>query len=235
MVSEIQELSNLAKDYEGNAVFSEKIKHLENFYSGFYRVRGDGNCWYRSFLFALFDCVARRRDNALALRIENLVMESKDKLVAAGFPEFGLEDFWEILKDECAWLSANFDKVSTEQILAKFNDEDTSNYMVVYLRFLTSYFLTQNREEFIPFVIGLGYFSIEEFVRKEVEPVGREADNIQCIALSKFFNISTRIQYLDNNPGPVEVIDFCSSGVVDDIPLIHLLYRPGHYDVLSSP
>jgi len=64
---------------------------------------------------------------------------------------------------------------------------------------------------------------------QEVEPMNKESDHIHIIALSSALNVGVRVRYMDRGDSS-EVIahDFpegCS-------PAIHLLYRPGHYDIL---
>jgi ubiquitin thioesterase protein OTUB1 len=67
-----------------------------------------------------------------------------------------------------------------------------------------------------------------EFCRSEVEPCGKEADQVQITALSEALEVGVRIAYLDRsdlgdgNAG--EVINWVESGSSDDRPLT-LLYR----------
>jgi len=43
-------------------VFVQKIRSLESTYGAIRRARGDGNCFFRSFIFALFEHVLQHRD-----------------------------------------------------------------------------------------------------------------------------------------------------------------------------
>ena len=43
-------------------MFVQKIRSLEATYGAIRRARGDGNCFFRSFIFALFEHVLQHRD-----------------------------------------------------------------------------------------------------------------------------------------------------------------------------
>ncbi len=56
--------------------------------------------------------------------------------------------------------------------------------------------------------------------------MGKESDHIHVIALTAAIGVSVRILYMDRGQGAAH--DFPEGSD----PKIHLLYRPGHYDVL---
>lgn len=59
--------------------------------------------------------------------------------------------------------------------------------------------------------------------------MGHESDHIHVTALTLALGINVRIQYMDRGEGgKVNRHDFPE----DSVPDIHLLYRPGHYDIL---
>jgi ubiquitin thioesterase protein OTUB1 len=47
---------------EGSSVFREKIHSLENEYGSMRRTRGDGNCFFRSFMFAYMEQLVKKND-----------------------------------------------------------------------------------------------------------------------------------------------------------------------------
>ena len=64
----------------------------------------------------------------------------------------------------------------------------------------------------------------------EVEPMYHESDHIHIIAITKQTGIKVRIQYLDRGgDNEATAHDFPEE---TDCPDVHLLYRPGHYDIL---
>ncbi|KAH8028411.1 hypothetical protein HPB51_016524 [Rhipicephalus microplus] len=66
-------------------------------------------------------------------------------------------------------------------------------------------------------------------LRQEVEPMYKESDHIHVISLTRNLGVGVRIEYMDRNlSGKVNTHDFPE----DCEPRFHLLYRPGHYDIL---
>jgi len=66
---------------------------------------------------------------------------------------------------------------------------------------------------------------------QEVEPMFKESDHIHIIALSTALNVGVRVRYMDRGES--------SEAIAHDFPegspvCVHLLYRPGHYDILYS-
>ena len=67
---------------------------------------------------------------------------------------------------------------------------------------------------------------------QEVEPMNKESDHIHITALTSALSVSIRVQYMDRGEGgKVNYHDFPDTGRADE-PYLHLLYRPGHYDIL---
>jgi len=119
--------------------------------------------------------------------------------------------------------------ITVDELLNIFNGQN-SDYIVVYMKLLTSGHLQKNAEFFTSFVEGDR--SIKEFCHQEVEPMYKESDHIHIIALTSALNVGVRIQYMDRGDGgKVNNHDFPEG----TMPVkVHLLYRPGHYDILYS-
>lgn len=66
---------------------------------------------------------------------------------------------------------------------------------------------------------------------QEVEPMGKESDHIQIIALTAALGVPVRVEYMDRGEG-----DQCNHHHFpeDSNPVVTLLYRPGHYDILYT-
>ena len=65
---------------------------------------------------------------------------------------------------------------------------------------------------------------------QEVEPMAKESDQIHIIALTDALGVCVRVVYMDRGGNSsVNHHDFPEDG---DQPLVNLLYRPGHYDIL---
>lgn len=108
-----------------------------------------------------------------------------------------------------------------------FNEQGYSDYVVVYLRLITSGKLQEEADFYQNFIEG--NFTIEEFRHQEVEPMYKESDHIHIIALCTALNVGVRVEYMDRGEGGlVKAHDFPEG----TIPKVFLIYRPGHYDIL---
>ncbi|CAB4039536.1 ubiquitin thioesterase OTUB1-like, partial [Paramuricea clavata] len=81
----------------------------------------------------------------------NFAANSKDELVLLGFPAFTVEDFHDTFME---LIDRVGEKISVDELLAVFQDEGMCNYIVVYLRLLTSAQLQKKEEFFENFLEG---------------------------------------------------------------------------------
>jgi len=95
----------LAQEYENadRVGFALGVNWLSDNYSGIRRVCGDGNCFYRAFLFAYLEKLIRgnRSDNANyyqeeRVRMLSIISASKDFVVSQGYDEFVIETFHDV-------------------------------------------------------------------------------------------------------------------------------------------
>lgn len=100
--------SELAQEYANadRVGFSMGITWLGENYSGIRRVCGDGNCFYRSFLFAYLEILLRgnKSENAYfyqeeRVRMLSIITDSKDFVVSQGYDEFVIETFHDVSHD----------------------------------------------------------------------------------------------------------------------------------------
>jgi len=231
----IQELKN---DYQpDDDIYQSKIKNLERDYKYIRRTRPDGNCFFRAFGFAYFESLLscdNKDDQANKDELDNfitLMQESKQQLIELGLPSVTIEDFYETSLETL--LSIKNKEIETpEQLLERFCEQTTSDYIVVYFRLITSGYLQKNSDKFSNFIVGTS--SIVDFCKTEVEPMYRESDHIHVVAITSALQVKTRIIYMDrcsSADGSVNAHDFPDQEHPTKC-RIHLLYRPGHYDVL---
>lgn len=79
--------------------------------------------------------------------------------------------------------------------------------------------------------------SVEQFCRRFVEPMGEESDHVHIVALTDALHVPIRVVYLDRSQGEdgaANTHDFAPSEGGADVgpPAVHVLYRPGHYDII---
>lgn len=228
LVSDLQIVSTLNQEYNGDAIYTSKIEDLGDKYKFMRRTRPDGNCFFRAFAYAYLEYLITNKEDYLAFK--DLAQKSKDKLVQLGFPSFTLEDFHETFMEVIKRVDptdAAKDVDIKSELHSVFNEQGYSDYVVVYLRLITSGKLQEEADFYQNFIEG--NFTIEEFRHQEVEPMYKESDHIHIIALCTALNVGVRVEYMDRGEGgKVKAHDFPEG----TDPKVFLLYRPGHYDIL---
>ena len=66
---------------------------------------------------------------------------------------------------------------------------------------------------------------------QEVEPLGIDIDHVVITALSTGLETPVSVACLERRPGKAQIINFFDDSS-DDSSKIHLMFRPGHYDIL---
>ncbi|TFK96967.1 peptidase C65 Otubain-domain-containing protein [Pterulicium gracile] len=240
LVDTLVPMSVLREEYEnGSGLFLQQIDELvEKGFKSIHRTRGDGDCFYRSLAFAYVSQLLASPDQAMSIATSlSLIESTSDLLDMAGFQKMVYEDFMESLTDiikNVVGPDASGKKLDQETLLTKFQDAETSNYVVVYLRLLTSAQIRADPDTYSPFLFhpeaGVE-LEPREFCEAFVEATGREADHVQITALSRALQTNVKIAYLDGRSEKAEFVDF-TNAVEPEMAPIHLLYRPGHYDIL---
>lgn len=224
----LEEITSLDNEYTGDDVYQKKIKDLASKYKAMRRTRPDGNCFFRAFSYAFIENILPNKKEFDAF--ERLAQESKDNLVALGFPQFTVEDFHDTFMEAIQKIgAANTESVdkAKEELHKIFNEQGYSDYMVVYLRLLVSGQLQKESEFYQNFIEGDR--TVAEFCHQEVEPMYKESDHIHIIAICTALNVGVRVIYMDRGDGGQVIAHDFQEGAT---PSVHLLYRPGHYDIL---
>ncbi|CAA0816732.1 Ubiquitin thioesterase otubain-like [Striga hermonthica] len=249
-IGDKEPLSSLGAEYKsGNSVLLEKIKVLMEQYAAIRRTRRDGNCFFRSFMFAYLEHILESQDRAEVDRVTANVEECRKTLLGLGYAEFTFEDFFALFIEQLEIvLSGNEAFKSHEELLQRSRDQSVSDYVVMFFRFITSGEIRKRSEFYEPFIQGLTNASVEQFCKSSVEPMGEESDHVHITALSDALGVAIRVVYLDrscDDKGSVSVNhhDFVpanenKNNTTGDSqprkPFVCLLYRPGHYDILYS-
>ncbi|XP_036598699.1 ubiquitin thioesterase OTUB1-like [Trichosurus vulpecula] len=223
LVSERLELSVLYKEYaKDDTIYQQKVRDLHKKYSFIRKTRPDGNCFYRAFGFAQLEALLE--DSEELQRFKAVSARSKEDLVSQGFADFVIEDFHATFMDLIERVE---ERTSVDELLAAFNDQSTSDYLVVYLRLLTSGYLQRQNKFFEHFIEG-GQ-TVKEFCEQEVEPMCKESDHIHIMALAQALGVPIQVEYMDRGEGGTTNPHVFLEG---SEPKVYLLYRPGHYDIL---
>ncbi|VDP37100.1 unnamed protein product [Soboliphyme baturini] len=180
LVSEQQPLWSLVEEYcsEQAAVYRQKAVQLHQKYATIRRVRGDGNCFYRAFAFACLERIASEK--AKLDRFCLVTASWKERLIKLGFSAMTTEDFHDTFME----LLSEVDKGMTmEELIARFNVQCNSDYVVAFMRLVTAGYLLENSDSFQAFIDGDR--SLKDYCEQEVEPMGRKCDHVCIAALTK--------------------------------------------------
>jgi ubiquitin thioesterase protein OTUB1 len=223
-------IEELKTDYQpDDEIYQKKIQYLEKDYAFLRRTRPDGNCFFRAFGFAYFESLLNDDNQDELDKFIKFTKTSKDELINLGLPSVTIEDFFDVFLEVLMNIKEKQIE-NSEQLLERFCEQTISDYIVVYFRLITSGYLQQNEDKFANFLIGTS--SIVDFCKTEVEPMYRESDHIHVVAITSAIQVKIRIVYMDRADGSVNAHDFPEPQDHPTTSRVHLLYRPGHYDVL---
>ncbi|XP_026463200.1 ubiquitin thioesterase otubain-like [Ctenocephalides felis] len=225
LVGELEPITSLQNEYTSDEVYCLKIKDLSAKYKSVRRTRPDGNCFFRAFSYAYLERLITDKEKFANFVV--LAKQSKEKLVELGFPQFTLEDFHDTFMEVLRKLQTEEISESHSELHKLFNEQGYSDYVVVYLRLLTSGQLQEGAEFYQNFIDGDR--TIAEFCHQEVEPMYKESDHIHIIAICTALKSGVRVEYMDRGDGGQVIAHDFPDGIK---PSVHLLYRPGHYDIL---
>jgi ubiquitin thioesterase protein OTUB1 len=161
-----------------------------------------------------------------------------------GLKEWIFEDMREevlaLLKDISDTIHLGPQADATSLVLERFNDSDRSGPIIYYFRLLASAWLRSRAGEYQGFIPdGMG---VEEYCKDVLEPSNSEIEHLGMTflidVLLKPVGFAVEIVYLDRSEGNqvnthlIQDMDDAGNPTNPDGPLIYLLYRPGHYDIL---
>ncbi|KAJ3681295.1 hypothetical protein LUZ60_015784 [Juncus effusus] len=251
-VADKEPLSALAAEFQsGSPILQEKIKLLGEKYGALRRTRGDGNCFYRSFMFSYLEHILEKQDKREVERVMLNIEQCKKTLQSLGYIDFTFEDFFSIFIELLeSVLQGSETSIGHEELLEKARDQNVSDYVVMFFRFITSGEIQRRSDFFEPFIAGLSNNTVNQFCKTAVEPMGEESDHVHITALCDALGVAIRVVYLDRSScdsrsPSVNHHDFLPSNTDADAdagggseerreeePFVTLLYRPGHYDIL---
>lgn len=240
-VGNVEPLLSLQAEYANYDVFRAKLDVLHRTYPHFRRTRADGNCFFRGFLFAwlrhLLTCPRDEGARALAN-----VTEWGPLMEAEGINRIVFEDAHEHLISLVR--GATHGHISEANIVAEMRQEGTTQELVMLTRFITSCEIKRKADFYTPFIFGSHDHveSVEAFCNKSVMVMGEESDHIHIVALTTALQVPMAVIYLDGSlhmgiggdPSVPVTHEFIPEECPGQAPVVHLLYRPGHYDVLYA-
>ena len=233
LTSERLPLSSLESQYASSSseaggsnksYFREGLRALQaQHYTHVRTVRGDGNCYFRAFLYALLEHIILLQHNNNEATTSNTTEaqrlldyfqhQSWKDVLAAGYEEMALEVFYDAMVELLQSVVSppnNPTTTSMTDAAAKLHQElnaenSTSDYCTWYLRVVTATHLKKDPDRFLPFLLqqqqpGTEFLDMNQFCARCVEPMGQECEQLQVLALAEAVGVGVRIEYLDGRP-----------------------------------
>ncbi|CAM8978019.1 unnamed protein product [Rhodiola kirilowii] len=200
-VGDKEPLSALTAEYQsGSPILLEKIKVLSDQYGFIRRTRGDGNCFFRGFMFAYLEYLLVSQDQTEVDRVKGNVEQCKKTLQSLGYAEFTFEDFFSLFLEQLDGVfQGSKNSISDTELVQRCRDQSVSDYVVMFFRFITSGEIKSRSEFFEPFILGLSDSTVDQFCKASVEPMGEESDHVHITALSDALGVPIRVVYLDRS------------------------------------
>uniref|UniRef100_A0A3P8UGF8 ubiquitinyl hydrolase 1 n=1 Tax=Cynoglossus semilaevis TaxID=244447 RepID=A0A3P8UGF8_CYNSE len=203
-----------------STLFLHQTPDANSQFSSVRKVRGDGNCFYRGFCFALMESLLH---NSRGLqRFKDKIIESGKILCSAGFDEDAFIHHLNTVINVVEQCQASDQEDTLRQL---FNDSMTSDSVVQYLRLLTSAHLQNNATFFCNFVESP---NLRAYCRQEVETMAMECDHVDILALTEALDICIHIVSME---GDEEHLAHHTIPEGAD-PSLHLLFQTSHYNIL---
>ncbi|KAH8762103.1 peptidase C65 Otubain-domain-containing protein [Diaporthe sp. PMI_573] len=223
---------------KADPIYVDKTIALPQTYSHYRPVKGDGNCGWRAIGFCYFELLIQQGSKELVDGEHLRLTQLNNYLVNSGnydpdlFVDF-VEDTFELLKQ----ISDNIHDPDTAMAIltTKFNDMSSIN-ILFHLRLLAGAWLRGNRDQYAAWCEA----DPETYAQTVIEPAQREIEELGVVllveVLLKPVGFTLEIAYLDRSQGSQVNTHRFPDGDPNDLgAFIHLLYRPGHYDVLYKP
>jgi ubiquitin thioesterase protein OTUB1 len=243
LVGERQSSAAITTEYAAaDSVFQVKTAALPAKYAYFRTCRGDGHCGWRAIAFTYFEALLRA-GNVNKLDHEKGRLDSLGNMLAnIGYSRDIWIDFAEEafeLLDKLANSLRNMDGQAETILLRTFNDMNESMAIITYVKLLASAWVQTHAEDFMHFVDN---GDVKAYCSNYIEPTQCEADNVGIAALAEALikpaGLGLEVWYLDRSPGEEINRSFYAEPTdahhrpIAGAPMLRLLYRPGHYDIL---
>ncbi|KAI9640414.1 hypothetical protein NHQ30_011159 [Ciborinia camelliae] len=164
-------------------------------------------------------------------------------ITAGGFDSWLFEDMVDetttLLRDMADLMDTSI-PAAESLILDRFNNSEISNAIIYHFRLLASSWLKANPQNYQDFIPDGG--GVDQYRKDWLEPPNQEIDHLGMTllidVLLKPTGLAVEIVYLDRSEGTqvnshmFQAEDSNGQPTNPGGPIIYLLYRPGHYDIL---
>ena len=135
LISELLDIKILLKDYEENLEYANSVKIITEKYKYIRKVRRDGNCFYRAYIYRLFEYICMKNNNSLYNDMLKKIEGIKELTAKNGYEWILVEDFYNVFYGEfCSCFnSVNNNGVSVRDYMDNlFSDKDKGNYLLYF-------------------------------------------------------------------------------------------------------
>ncbi|KAM3296524.1 hypothetical protein ACQJBY_038716 [Aegilops geniculata] len=211
---------------------SDEANHLDA-YSECRSVIGDGECFYRSFIFSYLEQVIDRQDtneeNRLLQVVERMSMRHGNLQWNSEFCRSS-KAFKNLIK-KIMRLKHGRESTSSrrkEKLLKFFSKDDTTLDIFIFLRLVVAIQMCSHREVYEPLIPGLrGNYNLEDWCFWRVTPARRFTDHVMMLALATALEVPLRVERVRGGYDP----DIYTVPGVPR-PRVTLLYSANHYEII---
>ncbi|KAF7546059.1 hypothetical protein G7Z17_g8709 [Cylindrodendrum hubeiense] len=216
---------------------------LPQTFSHYRPIQGDGNCGWRAIGFSYFEKLIDSGDQGkIEGEVARLMSMSQMMSTVGGYAYFEewADEMFGLLREIAQSMDNPNPQVAHLLLLERWNDSAISSSIIYYLRLLAATYLKANAATYDPFLLEVAG-GVIGYCSQSIELVDREIEHLGIVALAHMLlqpvNFVLEIVYLDRSPGsqanryrlPEEANGQDPSNLG---PIIYLLYRPDHYDIL---
>ncbi|EPY25374.1 ubiquitin thioesterase protein OTUB1 [Angomonas deanei] len=231
----LSDTCKLVQDFKDNEAFFRKVQTLVHHrtsiqYKAIRYIRRDGNCFYRGATFQLFSLALQYPE--FAAEVKRIFASYRDTLLRV-FGEY-VDDFYSVTCDIVDHIiSKKVDSVGS--LLDEITSTDNQGYLIVFMRYMVSLYIREHKDEYLPFIMGMDYETVEAYCVAEVEALDHVSDNLQLAALAALFQVQIQIETIDPSPTDSTCPLLLNESVSDNSKkyTLYFLFTPGHYDVLQ--
>eukprot|EP00397_Hematodinium_sp_SG-2012_P006290 GEMP01006318.1.p1 GENE.GEMP01006318.1~~GEMP01006318.1.p1 ORF type:complete len:944 (-),score=209.82 GEMP01006318.1:910-3741(-) len=251
-VGPLRPMDYFVHEFRHNANLSRQFTTIRDKFDGSRAARGDGNCYYRAVLFSWLEYSLRGQDTSSLMRFHNTI-----ERYACGEERQMTRDVQNLLVEwrrRCVWHAVDLDGL-IEEVVLHFNDCRTDFAFIQLFRWVIRDFILENENQQCTDGLSLACWAdasmqggITNFCA-HVETMHEEAFDLVQFVAPQVLRVSIRIVLVDRNVKDTVVVDYSPTSQVDkglkktssildlkvvqDEPQVFLLFRPGHYDVLT--
>jgi len=222
-----KQISSLEEECRFNAGKLRKIRRLAQTYSDWRAVRGDGNCFYRTVIFGAIEAFMAAGDRQ---RLNSMLESLQQVQYPSAREQKAHEQLVQVMR---TWQTAEQLELWISQ------DAGLDQALVRACRRLVRQYLTEHADDKTPSglsynelvrALDSAYHSIEDYCRLVVDPLGRDAETLALDALPQELGVGLRMWILDRRD-EVELVSLDTVGPDGQVD-VHMLFKPGHYDLL---